>query len=82
MYIVFLDESGQPGGFNKEKSKLVNNTSKYFTLAGFKIDADKILDIERNMRDIKIKYGLEEQHEIKWHTTYSKLGLDFEQYKT
>lgn len=81
MYIVFLDESGQPGGFDKENGKLVENTSKYFTLAGFMIDADNILKIESNMRDIKIKYGLEQQHEIKWHTTYSKLGLKFEQYK-
>lgn len=82
MYIVFLDESGQPGGYDKEKNQLVQNTSKYFTLAGFMIDADEILNIERNMRDVKIKYGLEKQHEIKWHTTYSKLGLNFEQYKS
>ncbi|MCI8548955.1 MAG: DUF3800 domain-containing protein [Bacilli bacterium] len=81
MYIVFLDESGQPGGFDKENNKLVENASKYFTLAGFMIDADKILEIEKHMRDIKIKYGLDKQHEIKWHTTYSKLGLNFEQYK-
>ena len=59
MYIVFLDESGQPGGFDKENNKLVENASKYFTLAGFMIDADKILEIEKNMRDIKIKYGLD-----------------------
>lgn len=82
MYIVFLDESGQPGGYDKEKNQLVQNTSKCFTLAGFMIDADEILNIERNMRDVKIKYGLEKQHEIKWHTTYSKLGLNFEQYKS
>ena len=28
MYIIFLDESGQPGGFDKENNKLVKNTSK------------------------------------------------------
>ena len=81
MYIIFLDESGQPGGFDKENKKLVKNTSKYFVLAGFMINADDILKIEKRMRDIKIKYGLNPLHEIKWHTTYSKLKLSFEQYK-
>ena len=81
MYIIFLDESGQPGGFDKENNKLVKNTSKYFVLAGFMINADDILKIEKHMRDIKIKYGLNPLHEIKWHTTYSKLKLSFEQYK-
>lgn len=81
MYIVFLDESGQPGGFDKQKNKLVENTSKYFTLAGFMIDANNILEVQKDMLDVKIKYGLEKQHEIKWHTTYSKLGLNLEQYK-
>ena len=81
MYIIFLDESGQPGGFDKDNNKLVKNTSKYFVLAGFMINADDILKIEKHMRDIKIKYGLNPLHEIKWHTTYSKLKLSFEQYK-
>ena len=61
MYIVFIDESGQPGGFM--------------------IDADNILNIEVGLKDIKIKYGLEPSHEIKWHTTYSNYGLNFEQYE-
>ena len=82
MQIVFLDESGQPGGFDKEKSNLVDNTSRYFTLGGFMIDADRILEIEKGMKDIKIKYGLSPSHEVKWHTTYSKLGLNFLQYKS
>ena len=55
MYIIFLDESGQPGGFNKENNELIENTSKYFVLAGFMINADNILKIEKRMRDIKIK---------------------------
>jgi len=37
MYIIFLDESGQPGGFDEENNKLVKNTSKYFVLAGFRL---------------------------------------------
>lgn len=80
MKIVFLDESGQPGGYDAEKQELVKNTSKYFTLAGFMIDADNLLNIERELKDIKTKYGLSTIHEIKWHTNYSKVGLDFEQY--
>ena len=65
MYIIFLDESGQPGGFDKENNKLVKNTSKYFVLAGFMINADEILQIECRMRDIKLKYGLNPYHEVK-----------------
>ena len=72
---------GQPGGFDKENDKLVENTSKYFVLAGFMINADDILKIEKRMKDIKIKYGLNPLHEVKWHTTYSKSKLSFEQYK-
>lgn len=80
MHIVFIDESGQPGGFDSEKKELVKNTSKYFTLGGFMIDADYILEIGKKLRKIKLKYGLAENHEIKWHTNYSKYGLEFEQY--
>ena len=79
MYICFCDESGQPGGFNKEKNELVQNTSKYFTIGGFMIDADRIIEIEKRVKDVKIKYNLNPHHEIKWHTTYSKLGLTYEQ---
>ncbi len=81
MYLVFIDESGQPGGFDEEKGELIKNSSKYFTLAGFMIDADKILEIENSLRDIKLKYNLNPLHEVKWYTTYSKLGLNFNQYK-
>lgn len=80
MFITFLDESGQPGGFNIENNKLVENTSKYFTLSGFMIDADEILEVEKKVKDLKIKYGLNPHHEIKWHTSYKKIGLSYEQY--
>ena len=58
MYIIFLDESGQPGGFDTEQNKLVKNTSRFFILSGFMIDANKILNVEEKMKDIKLKYGL------------------------
>lgn len=70
---------GQPGGFNNESNKLVNNTSKFFTIGAFMIDANKIIEVENRVKDVKIKYGLDSHHEIKWHTTYSKLGLNYEQ---
>lgn len=81
MYIVFIDESGQPGGWDNEKNCLTSNSSKFFTLGGFMIDADNILEIESKFKDIKLKYGLNESDEIKWSCSYSKLGLTFEQYK-
>ncbi len=31
MYIVFIDESGQPGGWNNENKCLTSNSSKFFT---------------------------------------------------
>ena len=40
MYIVFIDESGQPGGFDEATKKLNKNTSKFFVLSGFIIEAD------------------------------------------
>ncbi len=80
MYIVFIDESGQPGGWNKDEKCLTTNSSKFFTLSGFMIDANNILEIESKFKDIKIKYGLNEYTEIKWSCSYSKLGLNFEQY--
>lgn len=81
MYIVFIDESGQPGGWDNEKKLLTKNSSKFFTLGGFMINADKILEMETKFKDIKMKYGLKESCEIKWSCSYSKLGLTFEQYK-
>ena len=77
MYIIFLDESGQPGGFDKENKKLVKNTSRFFVLSGFMIDANKILKIEEKMRDIKLKYGLNPYHEVKWNTRYKDIGIDY-----
>ena len=70
---------GQPGGFDKEKNELVKNTSKYFVLSGFMIEADKILHIEEKMKDIKLKYGLNPYHEIKWNTRYKDIGIGYEQ---
>lgn len=81
MYIVFIDESGQPGGWNEQEKCLTTNSSKYFTLGCFMIDANKMLEITDKLKDIKIKYGLSESCEIKWSCSYSKLGLSFEQYK-
>lgn len=62
MYIVYIDESGQPGGWNNYKNILTQNSSKYFTLCGFIINADNILDIETKLKDIKIKYRFKGKH--------------------
>ena len=80
MYIVFIDESGQPGGWSLENQSLTCNTSKFFTLSSFMIDANDILKLESKFKDIKLKYGLSENVEMKWSCSYSKLGLSFEEY--
>lgn len=79
MYIIFIDESGQPSGFNIEANELVKNTSKYFILSGFIIDANEILHIEEKLRDIKLKYGLNPYHEVKWNTRYKDIGIGFKE---
>ena len=79
MYIIFTDESGEPGGFDIEKKGLVKNTSKYFILAGFMINSDEILKIEEKLRDIKLKYGLNTYHEVKWNTKYKAISIEYEQ---
>jgi len=81
MYAVFIDEAGQPGGFDREKNCLTKGSSHFFTLSSFIVEADKILDIETKLKNIKMKYNLKPFHEVKWSTSYSKLGLNLEQYK-
>ena len=78
MYIIFLDESGQPGGYNEKAKKLTKGSSKYFILSGFMIDANAILNIETALKDIKIKYGLNPYHEFKWNTRYKELGIEYD----
>lgn len=80
MKIVFIDESGQPGGYNFETNSLTKNSSEYFTLGSFMIDSDDLLKLENTIRDIKIKYGLKPNQEVKWSMSYSKLGLTCEEF--
>lgn len=75
MKIVFIDESGQPGGFNNSTQEFNEKSSEYFTLGSFMIDSDDLLNLENSIRDIKLKYGLKPNQEIKWRMSYSKLGL-------
>lgn len=70
---------GQPGVFDNEKNELNKNTSKFFVLSGFMINANEILNIEKELRDIKVKYGLNPYHEIKWNTKYKEIDLEYEQ---
>ena len=81
MYIVFIDESGQPGGYDVFSNKLKDNSSKFFILSGFMINGDNINIIEKDLNDVKIKYGLNTTTEAKWHSSYKKLGLSLEEYK-
>lgn len=48
MYIVFIDESGQPGGYNQNKQTLVEGATKYFVFAGFMIDGNDLININKN----------------------------------
>lgn len=81
MYVVYIDESGQPGGWDNKKNYLTKESSRFFTLSGFMVDGDLVLEIETKLKDIKIKYGINILTELKWSCSYSKLGLTFEKYK-
>ena len=39
------------------------------------IEANNILEIESNFKDIKLKYDLKDSDEIKWSLSYSKICL-------
>lgn len=81
MYIVFIDESGQPGGYDTENQKLVNGATKYFILSGFMIDGNELIDIERKLNQVKIKYNLSIETEAKWNSSYNSLGMTLDEYK-
>lgn len=81
MYIVFIDESGQPGGYDKETQKLVEGATRFFVLSGFMIDGNSLIDIEQKLNQVKIKYGLSRDVEAKWNSSYKALGMTLDEYK-
>lgn len=80
MKIVFIDESGQPGGYNSDTGIFNEKSSKYFVLGSFMIDTKELLFLETQIKDIKIKYGLSPHQELKWNCSYSKLNMPREDY--
>ena len=81
MYIVFIDESGQPGGYDSNTQKLVEGATKYFVLSGFMIDGNNLINIEQKLNQVKIKYGLSKETEAKWNSSYKALGIVVDEYK-
>lgn len=81
MYIVFIDESGQPGGYDSNSRKLIEGATKYFILSGFMIDGNDLINIEQKLNQVKIKYGLSKDIEAKWNSSYKALGMTLDKYK-
>ena len=81
MYIVFIDESGQPGGYDSNTQRLVKGATKYFVLSGFMIDGDDLINIEQKLNQVKIKYGLSKDTEAKWNSSYKALRMTLYEYK-
>lgn len=81
MYIVFIDESGQPGGYNVEKQELIKGATRYFVLSGFMIDGNDLINIEQKLNQVKIKYNLSRDTEAKWNSNYSALGMNLDEYR-
>lgn len=71
MYIAYVDESGNPGLGS-------SGSSTYFTLGALLLNADDILDIEKEVARIKIAHEISPQTEFKWNSRYSNFGLDKE----
>lgn len=80
MYFVFLDESGQAGGYDAEKRTLTNGSSKYFTLAGILIHSDNLLELERELKCRKVNHNLPLDKEFKWNAKYRKFNLSKDEY--
>lgn len=80
MYIVFIDESGQPGGYDPESKALKNGATKYFVLSGFMIDGNELINIQQKLNQIKIKYNLSIDTEAKWNSSYNSLNMTLEEY--
>lgn len=70
MYIVFIDESGQPGGYNEENQKLIKGATKYFVSSGFMIDGNELINVQQKLNQIKIKYNLSIDTEAKWNSSF------------
>lgn len=81
MYIIFIDESGQPGGYDIQNQKLISGATKYFVLSGFMVDGNDLIKIEQQLNQIKIKYGLSKELEAKWNSSYKALGMNLEEYR-
>lgn len=81
MYIVFIDESGQPGGYDTENQKLFNGATKYFVLSGFMIEGNELINVQQKLNQIKIKYNLSIETEAKWNSSYKSLGMTLDEYK-
>lgn len=80
MYFVYIDESGQPGGFDSLNQKMKSGASRYFTLAGILIPADDTIKLQNNLKSLKIQHNLPTDKEFKWNAKYSQFGIDKETY--
>lgn len=80
MYFVFVDESGQPGGYDYCTQKLTAGSSKYFTLGSILIPADDTIKLQNKLKTLKLMHNLPTDKEFKWNAKYSKYGIDKKTY--
>jgi len=80
MYFVFVDESGQPGGYDPVSKMITKGSSHFFTLSGFLVSSDALINIEKKVKIVKIQHGLPTDKEFKWNAQYKTFGIDKETY--
>ncbi|MDO6355099.1 DUF3800 domain-containing protein [Caloramator sp. CAR-1] len=80
MYFVYIDEAGQPGGYDNSTQRVKSGASKYFTLAGILIPADDTIKLQRKLKLLKLQHNLPTDKEFKWNAKYSQFGIDKETY--
>lgn len=56
MYYLYIDESGDSGDYLDESNKIIEGSSKYFTLAGIIVDDTLKIDLDNKINSISDKY--------------------------
>lgn len=67
---IYCDESRQDLFFNKNS---INDTNRYIFIGGIMIDDDKRVEIKKQINDLKEKYNINKNVELKWNRVTLKL---------
>ena len=76
MYYLYIDESGDSGDYLDESNKVIEGSSKFFTLAGIIVDDTLKMNLDDEINSISDKYFstilLPENFKIHYHPLRNK----------